>query len=171
MKKTFIKMALAVLVVTVATTAMAQVSVAVIDIQRVVTDSDAGKESLGKLQKLQDAKIAEGRGLQESLDSLREQLSKQRFTLTETKVAELNKQIEDKGIEMKRFQDDAQRELDDARRTALGALEEKILPVIDEVGKERKITMIFNKFQSGLVFADEGIDITDEVIRRFNTAQ
>ncbi len=171
MTKTFLKVALAVVVMTVAATAMAQVNIAVIDIQRVVTDSDAGKEALGKLQKLQDAKLAEGRSLQESLDSLREQLSKQRFTLTETKVAELNKQIEDKGIEMRRFQDDAQRELDEARRKALGGLEERILPVIDEVGKERNMTMIFNKFQSGLVFADEGIDITDEVIRRFNTAQ
>jgi hypothetical protein len=29
--------------------------------------------------------------------------------------------------------------------------------------------MIFNKFQSGLVFADDAADVTDEVLRRFNT--
>jgi outer membrane protein len=171
MKKSILKTALMVVAMTVATTAMAEVKVAVIDIQQVVTDSDAGKEALGKLQKLQEAKIAEGRALQEQLDALREQLSKQRFTLTETKVAELNKQIEDKGIEMRRFQDDAQRELDEARRTALGALEQRILPVIDEVGKERGLTLIFNKFQSGLVFADEAVDITTEVVRRFNLVE
>ncbi len=68
------------------------------------------------------------------------------------------------------FQDDAQRELDDARRVALEGLEERILPVIDAVGKEQGMTLIFNKFQSGLVYADETVDITDEVIRRFNTA-
>ncbi len=171
MTKTFLKMALMVVVMLAATTAMAQANIAVIDIQRVVTDSDAGKEALGDLQKLQDSKIAQGRAIQENMDALREQLSKQRFTLTEAKVAELTKQIEDKGIEMQRFQDDAQRELDEARRTALGGLEERILPVIDQVGKERNMTLIFNKFQSGLVYADEGVDITDEVIRRFNTAQ
>jgi len=164
-------MALLVVVMLVATSGMAQSNIAVIDIQRVVTDSDAGKEALGNLQKLQDSKIAQGRAIQENMDALREQLSKQRFTLTEVKVAELSKQIEDKGIEMQRFQDDAQRELDEARRTALGGLEERILPVIDEVGKERNMTLIFNKFQSGLVYADEGVDITDEVIRRFNTRQ
>ena len=171
MTKTFLKMALLVVIMLAATSGMAQVNIAVIDIQRVVTDSDAGKEALGNLQKLQDAKIAQGRAIQENMDALREQLSKQRFTLTETKVAELSKQIEDKGIEMQRFQDDAQRELDEARRTALGGLEERILPVIDEVGRERNMTLIFNKFQSGLVYADEGVDITDEVIRRFNTLQ
>lgn len=171
MKKTFVKLALLVVVMLVATSGMAQVNIAVIDIQRVVTDSDAGKEALGNLQKLQDAKIAQGRAIQENMDALREQLSKQRFTLTEAKVAELSKEIEDKGIEMQRFQDDAQRELDEARRAALGGLEERILPVIDQVGKERNMTMIFNKFQSGLVYADEGVDLTDEVIRRFNTEQ
>ena len=171
MTKTLTKMALLVVVMLVATSGMAQSNIAVIDIQRVVTDSDAGKEALGNLQKLQDSKIAQGRAIQENMDALREQLSKQRFTLTEVKVAELSKQIEDKGIEMQRFQDDAQRELDEARRTALGGLEERILPVIDEVGKERNMTLIFNKFQSGLVYADEGVDITDEVIRRFNTRQ
>ncbi len=171
MTKTILKTAIVVVAMLVATTVMAQVNIAVIDIQRVVTDSDAGKEALGKLQQLQEAKIAEGRAIQEQLDALREQLSKQRFTLTEAKVAELSKQIEDRGIEMRRFQDDAQRDLDEARRTALGGLEERILPVIDEVGKENNMTLIFNKFQAGLVYADESVDITDEVIRRFNTAQ
>ena len=171
MTKMILKTAFFVVVMTVASVAMAQVNVAVIDIQRVVTDSDAGKESLGRLQTLQDAKIAEGRAIQEQADGLREQLSKQRFTLTEAKVAELTKQIEDAGIAMQRFQDDAQRELDEARRSALGALEARILPVIDEVGKERNLTLIFNKFQAGLVYADEAVDITEEVIRRFNTVQ
>ncbi|MEN8163726.1 MAG: OmpH family outer membrane protein [Acidobacteriota bacterium] len=171
MTKTILKTALFLVAIGVATSGMAQVNIAVIDIQRVVTDSDAGKEALGKLQQLQDGKIAEGRAIQEQMDALREQLSKQQFTLTEAKVAELSKQIEDKGIEMRRFQDDAQRELDEARRTALGGLEERILPVIDQVGKEKNMTLIFNKFQAGLVYADESVDITDEVIRRFNTAQ
>jgi len=153
-----------------ATTVSAQVKVAVIDVQRVVTESDAGKESLGKLKALQDAKIAEGRGIQEQADALREQISKQQFTLAAAKLEELQKQLEDKGIQLRRFQDDAQRELDEARRVALEGLEERILPVIDGVGKERGYTLIFNKFQSGLVYADEAVDITDEVIRRFNTA-
>ncbi len=171
MKRTVLKSFIFAAVMALATTATAQVKIAIIDIQRVVTESDAGKEALRKLQQLQDAKIAEGRSLQEELDGLRDQLSKQRLTLAEDKLIELNKQIEDKGIEMKRFQDDAQRELDDARRKALGDLEQKILPVIDTVGKEKGFTLIFNKFQSGLVYADDSVDITDDVILRFNTAQ
>ncbi len=149
----------------------AQVNVAVIDVQRVVAESDPGKESLASLQKLQDSKITQGQTLQEEFNAMREQISKQRFTLSEERLAELTRAMEDKEIALRRFQDDATRELDEARRAALGRLEERIMPVIDEVGRERGLTLIFNKYQSGLVYADEAIDITDDVIRRFNTIQ
>ncbi len=153
-------------------TAQAQTgNVAVIDVQRVVTESDPGKEALGKLQTLQEQKIAEGKKLQDELDALREQFNKQRFTLSQDKLEALQKQIEDKAIALKRFQDDAQRELDDARKRYLGQLEQQIMPIIDQVGKEKKLDLIFNKFQSGLVFAAEAVDITDEIIQRFNTSK
>ncbi len=169
-KMTF-RIALALVVIAAALPAAAQTQIAVIDVQRVVTESDPGKEALGGLGALQEAKVEEGRGLQQELDSLKDQFNKQRFTLTEEKLAELGKSIEDKTIALKRFQDDAQREVTEARRRALDALEQRIMPIIDTVGKERGLTLIFNKYQSGLVFADSAVDITDDIIQRFNTAQ
>jgi len=151
--------------------AAAQTSVAVIDVQRVVTDSDPGKEALQRLRVLQDEKIAEGRNLQTDLEALREQFNKQRLTLSEQKLAEMSGQIEDKTIALQRFEDDAKRSLEEARRTTLGNLEERIMPIINQIGKERGFTLIFNKFQSGLVYADDAVDITDDVIRRFNTTE
>jgi outer membrane protein len=163
--------ALALLIVAVAVPAAAQNKIAIIDVQRVVTESDPGKEALGKLKQLSDAKVEEGRALQTDLAALQDQVQKQRFTLSEDKLAEMTKQIEDKGIALKRFEDDAQRDLNAARQRTLGGLEQQIMPIINTVGEEQGFTLIFNKFQSGLVYADQAIDITDDVIRRFNTAQ
>jgi len=171
MKRTMMCGVWLVALVALAVPATAQISVAVIDVQRVVTDSDPGKESLQRLRTLQDEKIAEGRTLQSELEGLRDQVNKQRLTLSEQKLAEMSGQIEDKTIALQRFEDDAKRSLQEARRTALGRLEEQIMPIINQIGKERGLTLIFNKFQSGLVYADEAVDITDDVIRRFNTAE
>ena len=171
MKNSMIKMALVLLVAMVALPAAAQTKLAVIDVQRVVSESDPGKESLQRLRTLQDQKIEEGRVLQQELDALRDQFGKQRFTLSDEKLAEMTGQIEDKTIELQRFEDDAKRNLEEARRNALGRLEENIMPIITEIGQEQGLTLIFNKFQSGLVYADDTVDITDEVIRRFNTAE
>ena len=171
MKHRALNVGIALLLVGLALPAAAQTKIAVIDVQRVVAESDPGKESLQQLRTLQEQKITEGRNLQQELDALREQFNKQRFTLSEEKLAEMSGQVESRTIALQRFEDDATRELDEARRTALGRLEERIMPVIDEVGKERGLTLIFNKYQSGLVYADEAVDITDDVIRRFNTVQ
>jgi len=172
MKRTMVCGAWLLALTALALPAAAQATLAVIDVQRVVTDSDPGKESLQRLMTLQNEKIEEGRNLQTELNALREQFNKQRLTLSEQKLAEMTGQIEDKTIALQRFEDDAKRSLEEARRTALGRLEQQIMPIINEIGKERSLTLIFNKFQeSGIIYADDAVDITDEVIRRFNTAE
>jgi outer membrane protein len=138
------------IMVAVALPAVAQSKVAVIDVQRVVTES----------------KAQEGQNLQQEMAALQDQFNKQRFTVSEQRQAEMSKEIEDKQISIRRFQDDAQRELQEAQRREL-----RILPIIDQIGKEQGYTLIFNKFQSGLVYADESVDVTDTVITRFNTVQ
>jgi len=163
--------ALAALVMAVVLPAAAQTSIAVIDVQRVVTESDPGKEAIQKLKVISDAKVAEGQAIQQNLAALQEQFNKQRFTVSEERLAEMNKELEDGSIAIRRFEDDAKRELEEARRRELGGLEQRILPIINQIGQDRGITLIFNKFQSGLVYADEAVDITDDVIRQFNTVQ
>ncbi len=83
----------------------------------------------------------------------------------------MEKQIEEKVIAFRRFQDDADREL--ARRPGTRPstqIEQQVLPLINQVGSEGGYTVIFNKFQSGLIFADDAVDITDEIIQRFDGA-
>ena len=162
---------LAVTMMALAMPAAAQARIAVIDVQRVVTESDPGKEVMQKLRALSDAKAQQGQTMQKELAALQDQFNKQRFTVSEQRQAEMSKEIEDKQIAIKRFQDDAQRELQDAQRRELGGLEERIMPIINQIGQTDGYTLIFNKFQSGLVYADEAIDVTDRVIQTFNTAQ
>jgi len=162
-----------VLAALVAVPALAQeapkLSVAVIDVQQVVNESAAGKETMARLRKMQDDKVAEGRKKAEDLEALRKQLATQRATLTEARIAELEKQLEDKQVELQRFSDDTKQQMQDAQRRELEALEKQIMPIINELGRELKLQLIFNKFQAGLVFADDAVDITEQVVRRFNT--
>ena len=121
------------------------------------------------MAKLQNDKVAGRKKLSDEFDALQKQFAAQSATLTEAKVAELRKQLEDKEIAIRRYDDDATQELEKAKGTELGGLEKQIMPIIQEIGREQKLLLIFNKFQSGLVYADEAVDITDQVLRRFNT--
>jgi outer membrane protein len=143
--------------------------VGVIDVDLLVRDSAAGKEAMVRLKKMQDDKVAQRKKLADELEGLQKQLATQRTTLTDTKISDLQKEIEDKSVALKRFDDDTQQALQDAQKTELNNLEKQIMPIIQDVGREMKLELIFNKYQSGLVYADDSIDITDLVLKRFNT--
>ncbi|MBV9494917.1 MAG: OmpH family outer membrane protein [Acidobacteria bacterium] len=144
--------------------------VAVIDVQKVLANSSAGKASFEKLKKMQDDRIARAKKMDEEISTLDNEINTKKLSLSDDKVAEMSKQLSDKKIAMQRFAQDADREVSEARDRELQALEAKIKPVIDALGKEMGLAAIFNKFESGLIYASDAIDITDTVITRFNGA-
>lgn len=148
----------------------AQGRVAVIDVQKVLTQSTAGKAAYEKLKKMQDDRVAKAKAMDDELRKLDADITAKRISLSEDKLADMQKQLADKRINMQRYAQDADREIGEARDRELQALEAKIKPVIDALGKEMGLAAIFNKFESGLVYASEAIDITDTVVKRFNEA-
>ena len=144
--------------------------VAVIDVQKVLTQSTAGKAAYDKLKKMQDERVEKAKQMEEDLRKLDGEINAKRISLSEDKIADLQKQLADKKILMQRYAQDADREIGEARDRELQALEGKIKPVIDALGKEMGIAAMFNKFESGLVYASDAIDLTDTVIQRFNAA-
>jgi outer membrane protein len=166
-----IVLALTIVALLPASAAVAQAGkMAVIDVQRLVTDSVAGKEALARLKKLQDDKIAEGKAKNDEVDSLRKRLNEGRLSLADDKISELEKQLEEKVTGLRRFQEDAEREFNKSREATFGEIERRVFPVIEQVGKESGYTFIFNKFQSGLLYADDAADITNQIIQRFDGA-
>jgi len=144
--------------------------VAVIDVGKVLSQSTAGKAATEKLRKMQEERIEKAKQMDEDARKLDAEINTKRISLSEDKLSEMAKQLADKKIAMQRYAQDADREIGEARDRELQALESKIKPVIDAVGKEMGLAVIFNKFESGLVYASEAIDITDTVIQRFNAA-
>ena len=144
--------------------------VAVVDVQKVLTQSTAGKAAYEKLKKMQDDRLAKAKTMEEELRKLDQEIASKRLSLAEDKLAEMQKSLADRRIAMQRYAQDADREIGEARDRELAALQTKIEPVIDGIGKEMGLALIFNKFESGLVYAADAVDITDTVIQRFNGA-
>jgi len=144
--------------------------VGVIEVGRIVQESAVGKESLARIQKISTAKQEDLTKRQNELRDLEKRIQEQGKSLSEEAMEKLQKDYQAKALDLKRFQDDAQRELEELQRKELTELEKKVLPVIEAVSKELGYTLVFNKFQSGLLHADDAVDITAAVIQKFNTA-
>ena len=144
--------------------------VAVVDVQKVLTQSTAGKAAYEKLKKMQEDRLNKAKQMDDEMKKLETDLNTKRISLAEDKLAEMSRQLADKKIAMQRYAQDADREIGEARDKELQALQVKIEPVIDALGKEMGLALIFNKFESGLVYASDAVEITDTVIQRFNAA-
>lgn len=168
MKKFLMVVAAAALAVPAFAQGTAPTRFAVIDVQKVLNISTAGKAAQERLKKLNDDKAARAQKMQDELASLNNDLNSKKALLSEEKLADLQKQLSDKQVALQRFGQDAERDLGEARDKELAELEAKIKPVIDTIGKEMGLALIFNKFESGLVYASDAIDITDTVVKRFN---
>jgi len=171
MKKFLVSVAVAALAAPMFAQTAAPARVAVIDVQKVLSQSTAGKAAYEKLKKIQDDKIAAAKKMDDEIAALDKDINAKKLSLSEDKIADLTKQLSDKKIAMQRYAQDADREVQEARDRELQALEAKIKPVIDQIGKEMGLAAIFNKFESGLVYASDAIDITDAVVKRFNDVQ
>lgn len=148
----------------------APMRLAVIDVQRVLATSTSGKLAYEKLKKMQDERVARAQKLDEETKALENEINTKKLSLSEEKLNDMQKALSDRKIAMQRYAQDADREVSEARDRELAALEAKIKPIIDQIGKEMGLAAIFNKFESGLVYASEAIDITDTVIKRFDIA-
>jgi len=150
--------------------AQALTKVAVINVVQVLEESDAGKLGIEALKALQKQKTDERAVITAEAQELRSRIGEGQFSLSGEKLSELKKELEDKVIELQRFNDDANRELQKRQEKMLFEIQGKVMPIINAVGREGGYTMIFNKFESGLVYADEAIDITAEVMTRLNNS-
>lgn len=146
----------------------AALKIAVIDVERILLESERGKAALREIDTLRQQKQQQGEAMQKEVADLQTRLNEGRLSLAQEKIAELTKELEDKVIAQRRFADDATRELTKKRDQVLDQIEQSVFPVINQVGKEGGYTLIFNKFNSGLIYADEAVDITAQVIARYD---
>jgi outer membrane protein len=144
--------------------------VAVIDVRRILTESEAGRAALERLRVSAEAKQAALTAQESEAVAIQEDLEARRLSLSEDKQQEIEADLQRRAIDLRRAQDDARREIEELQIQEFKAIEEKVMPLIREIGETEGYALIFNKFEdSGLLYASGGADITSRVLERFNS--
>jgi len=146
------------------------IKIAVVDLDVVVAQSPAGKELNGKLEKFQQQVQAEIDTMTNKAKELRQRLADGVNSLSEDKLAELQKQFEDEGIKMKRLKDDKTREGQKMQNEGLREIEKQLEPIFKQVRDEGGYDIILNRVPGMVVMASERVDITQKVIDRLSAA-
>ncbi len=164
--------AVALLGVSLATGAGAQeaINIVVVDLERVVAQSAAGKALQEQLVKFQEDVKAEGEAKAAAARDIRQRIADGANSLSEDKLNQLQKDYEDATIDIRRFQDDKQREGQKMQTEGLREIEKQLQPVFEKIREEGGYDLILNNVAGVVVMANDKVDITPLVVERLNAA-
>ncbi len=147
----------------------AATKMAVFNADRIMAESLAGQQALALFNQLRDQRVGELSTQQDEINTLRQQGLAADPNSVE--AAQLARQLEDRMLTMDRLQQDVQQELGNRQNELTGGITQLVGEIIEEIGLDSSYSLIFNSVQSGLVFVDPAMDITDEIIRRLDAAE
>jgi outer membrane protein len=143
--------------------------IGVIDLQKIIEESSVGKRSSVEMKsqgkKMEDIlkeKGAEIEELQKALDQKGKVMSK---AAREKKEQELRDKITDLKSLQRRYQD-VLRELN---LNLSKQITKDVFEIVEKIGKRGGYTLILDRRVGGIVYAPDAIDITDTVIKEYNS--
>jgi outer membrane protein len=143
---------------------------AFVNVQRIAAESAQGKALAARVQALNTQKVNELNDRNKALQTAQQKLESGASILSDAARAQLEKDIDRMQTELQRFSDDAQKEVQDLQTELQGEFQQKLGPVIQAVANEKKIEMLFSALDAGLIWADPSLDLTTDIIRRFDAA-
>ena len=144
----------------------AEVKIGVINAQKVIQGTKKGRAITQRLEKLGQDKQKQVESLRASIKQLEQELVSP--ALNAEARERKNTELQGKRTELKRFIEDAQRELQTKSQSELTKLREEIMPLIERIGKEKGFTVVLDLSISGIAYFDKSIDITDLIIAEYD---
>ena len=147
---------------------LAQEGVAVVSVEFAVQQTDYFQQQLKVLQQDDDYKELEEEGNDklEDLRELQEKAGREAATMTEKQLASMQGRITEKANDLKLIQSKLEARQKNLWENTLVDLRDHIQKAVQEVIKARGIKVLVNR--QAVLYADELIDITDDVAKVIN---
>jgi outer membrane protein len=144
--------------------------IAIVDMQRLALGTEEGKKASEKLEKRYQEISTIMQGLQKSIEDKENTLKTQERALSDTRKAQLAREIDNERKDFTRKNEDYQTELGDMEQQLTGPLLDKANAILSAYIKEKGFTIVFNiSTENGnVVWFNRGNDVTDDVVKRIN---
>jgi outer membrane protein len=145
--------------------------VAYVVLQRIANESAEGRVATTRIQALQQKKAAELTEKNKQLTTMQQKLEKEGSVMSASVAGELQKNIEKLNLEVQRFTQDAQAEVQELQQSLQQEFQQRLEPVLQQVATDMGLQFVFNGPDAGLVWADAALDISAEVIKKLDSAK
>src|SRR4051812_48648115 len=142
-----------------------------VDLQRALNETEDGRKAKANLKKVFDQKQKELDEQQEELKKAVEDLDKKRTLMPPDKVREKEAELQGRMQKVQQTYLRHQQDLQSKEQEATGKIFERMNKIIFKIAQAESFTMIFDKTQSAVLYAKPHLDLTNELIRRYNSGE
>ena len=144
--------------------------VGVVDFERAVVESVEGKKSSEKFNAQLQAKQTDIEKKKKELDDQQKKLQNGARTLSDPAKADIQRDIDRRTTELKRINEDAQKELQTMRDELLRPIAERATAILNAIAAEQSYTMVIDVSnpENNVVWFNPKSDITPDLIRRID---
>ena len=143
--------------------AFSQEKIGVIDSDKIIQESKRGKQAMLKLENMNKSKQQKIQTLQNEIIKLRKELGSP--ALNADARQRKTQQLEDRQINLQRLVNDTKTEMQREMQKELLAVNDDIMPIIHQMGKSKGFKLILDLKSAGVLYYDNSIDITADVIK------
>lgn len=144
----------------------AELSLAVVDVQALLTESNAAKNVQEQLQKRKEDFLNALSAEEQKLRAEEQKLNEERADLGKEEFAQKAKAFEEKLIETRQMAQSQKRSLDEASAQALSKLRAELYKIVQEIADEKNYSVVIAR--QSVVVGEKSIDITEQAMERLN---
>jgi outer membrane protein len=139
-----------------------------VDYRRVLEEVEDGKAAKNRLEKWLAERQKELKNEETAIIKEREVLQKQASSMNEDVLAKKGGDLQKRYLEFMQKQEQARIEVVKREQQEMDPINDKVDRVIGELARRDGFAFIFEKRESGMIYAQTQYDITNEVIRAYN---
>ena len=143
----------------------------VINSQDVLERAAEGKKVIARLQDKDKSNQAILTKFDEEIRQLETKINTQRLTLAEEALYNMQADLQKKQTDRKRVAEDAVRDFQDLQVKLFQKVQSELIPIIEGLGKEKGLDLILDLAKSGAVYYNPVIDLTEDVIKRYDASK
>jgi Skp family chaperone for outer membrane proteins len=147
----------------------AAVKIAFVDLQRIANESSAGKAVGAQLKAVQDAASVRIQAKLQIVKTLQDRQATA-SVLTPQAATQIQKDLDRAQLDLQYTQQVAQKDVEDAQRDLMGALSDKVMPIVEQVRAEKGLWAVW-ALDETLVSMMPGLDISADVVARLDTVK
>jgi len=151
--------------------AFAQVRIAVVDMQRALNETEDGRRAKAQLKRLFKRRQQALDAKQTELKKMKEDVEKQRDVLSRQALQKRLEEYQKAFIELQTTYVEYQRELAQKEAQLTKGILERMQRILRSIGQSQGYTVIVERNEGGVVWAPDNLDLTSDLIRRYNAGE